>query len=126
MALTERNRARGTPIILNGQRVVLRPASADDVDRVTSILQEPAVAHRWGTFDEARVAEEFVGDDRVFIVEVDGNVIGSIQYSEENEPMYRHAGIDILPHVLPSPPGLRHGRHPDARPVPVRREATIA
>jgi aminoglycoside 6'-N-acetyltransferase len=83
-------------MILSGHRVILRPATAHDVDRLTSILHEPAVAHRWGTFDEARVAEEFVGDDRVFIVEVDGDAIGSIQYSEENDPMYRHAAIDIF------------------------------
>jgi aminoglycoside 6'-N-acetyltransferase len=81
---------------LTGQRVVLRPASAHDVARLTSILSEPEVAHRWGTFDEARVAAEFVEDDKVFVVEVDGEVIGSIQYAEEDEPMYRHAGIDIF------------------------------
>jgi len=29
------------------------------------------------------------------VVEVDGQVTGGIQYHEENDPMYRHAGIDI-------------------------------
>ena len=28
-------------------------------------------------------------------MEIDGQVAGGIQYVEENEPMYRHAGIDI-------------------------------
>jgi aminoglycoside 6'-N-acetyltransferase len=35
-----------------------------------------------------------MGADCGFVIEVDGDVIGAIQYSEENEPMYRHAGID--------------------------------
>lgn len=30
-----------------------------------------------------------------FIIEVDGECAGFIQYSEETDPMYRHAGIDI-------------------------------
>jgi len=31
-----------------------------------------------------------------FAVEVDGEIAGMIQYHEENEPMYRSAGIDIF------------------------------
>src|SRR5262249_51486378 len=31
----------------------------------------------------------------LFAIEVDGRVVGAIQYSEETEPDYRHAGIDI-------------------------------
>ena len=30
-------------------------------------------------------------------MEIDGQVAGGIQYHEENDPMYRHAGIDIYP-----------------------------
>jgi len=32
---------------------------------------------------------------RYFLAEIDGQVAGGIQYHEENDPMYRHAGIDI-------------------------------
>jgi aminoglycoside 6'-N-acetyltransferase len=37
------------------------------------------------------------GDDEgvLLVVEAGGQVIGGIQYHEENDPMYRHAGIDI-------------------------------
>jgi aminoglycoside 6'-N-acetyltransferase len=69
---------------------------AGDVDRLASILREPEVARRWGHFDEAEVKEQFVGDDKVFVIEVDGEVIGAIQYAEEDDPMYRHAGIDTF------------------------------
>ena len=31
-----------------------------------------------------------------FAIELDGRLIGSIQYAEENEPSYRHAGIDLF------------------------------
>jgi aminoglycoside 6'-N-acetyltransferase len=31
-----------------------------------------------------------------FAIELDGDVIGSIQYAEETDPGYRHAGIDLF------------------------------
>jgi len=83
-------------VILTGQRVVLRPGAAADVGPLRAILDEPEVAGRWGHFDEAEVADQFVGDDKVFVVTLTGEVIGAIQYDEEEDPMYRHAGIDIF------------------------------
>jgi aminoglycoside 6'-N-acetyltransferase len=43
------------------------------------------------------VAAGLRGDDEsvLLVVETAGQVIGGIQYHEENDPMYRHAGIDI-------------------------------
>lgn len=83
-------------VILNGELVVLRPAREDDVNRLVSILREPEVARRWGSFDESEVKEQFVAADKAFVVEVDGEVIGAIQFGEEDDPMYRHAGIDVF------------------------------
>lgn len=83
-------------MILTGRRVVLRPGSADDVERLVSILGEPEVARRWGRFTNAEVSDQFVGEEKVFVVDVDGEVVGAIQYDEEDDPMYRHAGIDIF------------------------------
>jgi len=34
-------------------------------------------------------------DETHFMIEVDGRPVGMIHASEESEPMYRHAGIDI-------------------------------
>jgi aminoglycoside 6'-N-acetyltransferase len=82
--------------VLSGARVSLRPGTAEDVPRLTSILREPAVAMRWGQFDEAQVEHQFIGEETVFVVEVDGEVIGAIQYGEEDDPMYRHATIDVF------------------------------
>ena len=83
-------------VILKGDRVVLRPSDADDAGRLMEILHEPEVAARWGSFSETEVAEQFVGDDKVFVVTQDGEVIGAIQYGEEEDPMYRHASVDIF------------------------------
>ena len=43
------------------------------------------------------IEEELRGDDAgvLLVVEIGGQVAGGIQYHEENDPMYRHAGIDI-------------------------------
>jgi aminoglycoside 6'-N-acetyltransferase len=79
-----------------GGRVVLRPGEVSDVERLTAILAEPEVGGRWGRFDEGEVADQFVGSDTAFVVTLDGEVIGAIQYAEEEDPMYRHAGIDIF------------------------------
>jgi aminoglycoside 6'-N-acetyltransferase len=83
-------------VILTGRRVRLRPGVAGDVARLVSILREPDVARRWGRLDEAEVREQFVEADTGFVIETDGEVVGAIQYAEENEPMYRHAGIDLF------------------------------
>lgn len=83
-------------MLLKGRRVTLRPGEPSDVNHLTAILVEPEVAGRWGRFDEAEVAEQFVGSNTAFVVTLDGEVIGAIQYAEEEDPMYRHAGIDIF------------------------------
>jgi aminoglycoside 6'-N-acetyltransferase len=82
-------------VILRGKRVVLRPGMPEDVPRLASILSEPDVILRWGLFTEQEVAKQFV-DDKAFVVEQSGEVIGAIQFDEEEDPKYRHASIDIF------------------------------
>ncbi len=84
---------------LTGDRVLLRPARSDDAERLRAILREPSVARWWGPTDPATVAEEWLeveADDMVFVIELDGVVVGSIQYAEETDPDYRHAGVDLF------------------------------
>ena len=81
-------------MILTGPRITLRPVTPEDVERLVAIRREPEVAARWGDPGLGEV-EESVGGERVFAVEADGQVIGAIQYGEEDDPMYRHASIDI-------------------------------
>lgn len=83
--------------VLNGERVLLRPGRPNDAEALVRIRNEPEVARRWGRDDlEEEIAEQFVQTEEGFVVEVDGEVVGAIQFYEEDDPMYRHAGMDIF------------------------------
>jgi len=82
---------------LEGKRVRLRSGRPEDADALVRIRKEPEVAQRWGSADiEEEVAEGFIGSDEGFVIEVDEEVVGAIQYREEDDPMYRHASIDVF------------------------------
>jgi aminoglycoside 6'-N-acetyltransferase len=83
-------------VVLRGERVLLRPGRREDVARLVEIRNEPGVTRWWGSVDiEEEITEEFIDSENAFVIEVEGEVVGAIQYHEENEPMYRHAGMDI-------------------------------
>lgn len=81
-----------------GTGVTIRPGGKGDADALLAILAEPSVAAWWGEPDSR---EEIVSnldgvtDTVLLVIEADGEVAGGIQYWEEPDPMYRHAGIDI-------------------------------
>jgi aminoglycoside 6'-N-acetyltransferase len=83
---------------LRGDTVVLRRLTLDDVPRMLEIQAEPGAASRWGEPDEAELLGKAAGTDEctAFAIVVDGDVVGLIQYHEEEDPMYRHAGIDLF------------------------------
>jgi aminoglycoside 6'-N-acetyltransferase len=84
--------------VLAGRRVRIRPGRPGDAARLREILAEPSVSQWWGEPDPLDVIEDSLrGQDEeiLLVMEIDGQVAGGIQYSEENDPMYRHAGIDI-------------------------------
>ena len=84
--------------VLAGPRVRLRPGGPDDAPRLHAILAEPSVSRWWGEPDPVTAIEDDLrgsGSSVLLVVEIDGQVAGGIQYEEENDPMYRHAGIDI-------------------------------
>lgn len=87
------------PAELTGATVRLRPVRAEDREVLRAILAQPEVARWWDTDDPDAAVDEWLeegGDSVGFAIEVDGEVVGSIQYAEENEPGYRHAGIDLF------------------------------
>jgi aminoglycoside 6'-N-acetyltransferase len=88
--------------VLAGAQVRLRLAGPGDAERLAEILTHPGVAEWWPGYDLDRVEQEITGDADeetvVFAVEADGQVIGLVQYAEEEDPMYRHAGIDVTLH----------------------------
>lgn len=75
-------------------RVALRPLAEGDETELLRIHHTPEVARWWDA-----PAEGFPWDEpestRLSIL-LDGNVVGLIQYWEESEPKYRHAGIDLF------------------------------
>ncbi|HEX7276705.1 MAG TPA: GNAT family protein [Acidimicrobiales bacterium] len=83
---------------LHGARVRLRPATRDDVPELVRIRATPEVYERWRGGDDlvASVEEDFDDADVVrFVIELDGRVVGLIQYESVDDPDYRHASIDI-------------------------------
>jgi aminoglycoside 6'-N-acetyltransferase len=83
---------------LKGDRVVLRPLGAEDVPLVAAIQSQPGVARWWGEPDEQDLRRQAEGksEETSFAIAVDGRVAGLIQYTEETDPMYEHAGIDLF------------------------------
>ncbi len=83
---------------LHGQRVRLRPLRSSDRDGLRAFLVEPGV-FRWWVHENIDAAVDGLFDDEEsvrFAIEVEGELAGFIQFVEENEPDYRHAGIDLF------------------------------
>lgn len=78
-----------------GMAVILRPLVAGDEAELRRIHATPEVTRWWDAPDEG-----FPWDDEPeatrLTIEVDGAVAGMIQFHEELEPKYRHAGIDLF------------------------------
>jgi aminoglycoside 6'-N-acetyltransferase len=73
----------------------LRPLAGGDAAELRRILATPEVARWW----DAPEDDFPLGDDPDSVrltVEVDGRVAGMVQYWEETDPKYRHAGIDLF------------------------------
>jgi aminoglycoside 6'-N-acetyltransferase len=83
--------------VLRGERVLLRPATGDDVDAIAAMLREPAVARWWGDYDADRVRRDHLDDDgsETYAIEVNGELAGVLLIAEEDEPDYRHAALDV-------------------------------
>ena len=83
---------------LVGPRVILRSPVEADRPALARILAEPGVARWWHLGGaEQEVIELFEDADHVpLIVELAGDVAGYLQFSEELDPDYRHASIDLF------------------------------
>ena len=85
-------------LVLRGSTVRLRSTTAADRDALVAIRSTEEVRRRWhgddlvAEFDEDLADHEVV---RLTIEDSSGSIVGMIQYHEEDDPQYRHAGIDI-------------------------------
>src|SRR5581483_4398254 len=74
--------------------LVLRPLRGDDAPALLRIHREPEVMRWWD-----QPADGFPWDEPEsirFTIEISGEVAGLAQFSEETEPKYRHAAVDIF------------------------------
>ncbi|MFJ8441539.1 aminoglycoside 6'-N-acetyltransferase [Kitasatospora griseola] len=72
---------------LRGAEVVLRPVAVGEEEVLDRIVREPEVAAWWSP------PEDF---GRMLAVVLHGELIGAIQYQEETDPEFRHAGLDVF------------------------------
>ena len=78
---------------LHGGQVTLRPVRDADLPALQDILEEPEVAVWWRRTEWERVDE--LGAV-TFTIELDGRLVGCIQYTEQTDPDYRSAAVDIF------------------------------
>ena len=70
-----------------GQIVVIAEPGDHELEAMKAIRRRPEIIERWGPDD---------GVEGMLAIVVAGTVVGAIQFHEENEPQYRHAGIDLF------------------------------
>jgi aminoglycoside 6'-N-acetyltransferase len=78
---------------LRGRLATLRPAVAADAPALLAILDQPDVAAWWRRDEWERLDES---DAVSFAIVLDGAVVGCVQYSEETDPDYFSAAVDIF------------------------------
>lgn len=81
--------------MLRGQGVVLVPLAEEHVDTLRAIRREGDVADWWGALEADFPLDDEPTAER-FTVMLGDRVAGMIQVTEENEPDYRHAEVDIF------------------------------
>jgi aminoglycoside 6'-N-acetyltransferase len=84
---------------LRGDRVVLRPLAEADVERIVELGADPEVERWWRGLTREHVLKKARGADEgvvVFAILADGELAGMIQYWEELDEEFRHAGMDLF------------------------------
>jgi aminoglycoside 6'-N-acetyltransferase len=70
-----------------GQAVKIVEPGDDELQAMKGIRRHPEIIERWGPGDEVA---------GMLAILVAGTVVGAIQFHEEDDPAYRHAGIDLF------------------------------
>ncbi len=85
---------------VGGASVMLHPMRTEHVPWLTELFTLPEVAEAWpgDNVSGLQAKVEGNGDAVGLVVELRGALIGFIQYYEELDPTYRHAGIDVVLH----------------------------
>jgi aminoglycoside 6'-N-acetyltransferase len=91
--------SRATSTSLGDGEVTLRPPRPEDLARLVEIWATPDVRRWWPGEDEESIRAMITGEEREvvpFVIEVAGRTRGFLQVYEEPDPMYRHAGLDLV------------------------------
>jgi aminoglycoside 6'-N-acetyltransferase len=88
-------------VILRGERVTLRPQLEADIPALNAICASPGVREWWGT-------DPTIDDQDAFTILVGDEIAGWLGWYEEDDPDYRHGGVDIF--VAPAFHGRGIGR----------------
>jgi aminoglycoside 6'-N-acetyltransferase len=85
-------------VAIEGERVTLRPLRVDDAAQLAVAGSHPDVARWWPEITEPELVAKAEGRDRAeaFAIEHDGKLVGLAELWEEENPEYRHAGIDLF------------------------------
>lgn len=84
---------------LVGARVVLRAPTDADIEPLAAINSQPSVVRWWPPEGVDAMRESLLApeeDTQPWVIEHEGRVVGYIQSSEEADPEFRHAGIDLF------------------------------
>lgn len=84
-------------LIIQGERVRLRLLGEQDLPRLFEIVQQPGVSEWWCCYDLERLRADTLGapESTSLAIELDGAFVGLIMFTEQTDPYYRSAGIDI-------------------------------
>jgi aminoglycoside 6'-N-acetyltransferase len=93
--------ASADPPTLRGNRVTLRPLAERDVATLNALVAQPGVREWWGT-------DPTVEEENAFTIDVGGEIAGWLAFYEEEDPDYRHGGLDIF--IAPAFHGRGLGR----------------
>ena len=93
---------------LTGRTVILEPLVPAHAAALIRIRRSPEVLARWGDVDDDPGFPFEEPESVRYAVIQGGDVVGMVQYAEEDTPQYRHANIDLF--LDPSVHGRGVGR----------------
>jgi aminoglycoside 6'-N-acetyltransferase len=94
----DKSRGPGSPLfrigrVMRGDLVVLRPVVDEDVPELSRIRAAEEVVRWWGAGSVG--AELADSDSETLAILHEDRVVGAIQWHAEEEPDFRHAGMDL-------------------------------
>jgi aminoglycoside 6'-N-acetyltransferase len=84
------------PTLTHGH-VTLRRLAEGDLEELVGAIAHPSVRRWWGfAADPATLREDVRNNGNAFAIEIQGELAGWLGFTEETDPDYRHAALDIF------------------------------